>query len=1009
MATDSTFTPLISGSGNLTQTGSGILTLPGSNTYSGNTTVSGGTLQVGNGTSGEFLASGNVSLSNGAALVFNHADALNYSGVISGNGSLTQTGPGMLTLLGSNATYSGGTIISAGMLQVGNGGTLGSLPAAGPVLDNAALLFNLSSNPTFAGVISGSGSLTQLGGGNLILTASNGYTGGTTISAGTLQLNGSGMLGPGPVADNSALVFNLSAAATYGGAIGGSGNLTQAGTNILTLLGNNTYSGSTTISAGTLQVGNGTNGEFLASPSVSLSTSSATLVFNNSDSLTYSGNIAGSGNLMQTGTGLLTLLGNNTYSGSTTISAGTLQVGNGGTAGNIPGNVFDNGTLAFNLSGNQTFAGVISGTGGLLQLSPGTLVLTASNGYSGSTTISAGTLLVSGSGSLGSGTAAVDNGTLLFNLSGNQTFAGAISGTGSLAQAGTGTILTLAGSNTYTGGTSVSAGTLQIGIGTSGEFLASPSISLSNSAALVFYNSDSLTYGGVVSGIGSLTEAGTGMLTLLGSNTYTGGTIVSAGTLQVGNGASGEFLGSPSVSLSNSAALVFNHSDPLTYSGVISGSGSLTQTGTGLLTLLGSNTYNGGTTISAGTLQVGNGGAAGSLPAGAPVLDNGLLAFNLSGNQTFAGVISGTGGLAQLGPGSLVLTASNGFSGSTTISAGTLQVSGSGSLGAGTAAADNGTLFFNLSGNQTFAGAISGTGSLALAGTGTFLTLAGSNTYTGGTTVSAGTLQVGNGTSGEFLASPSISLSNSAALVFYQSDSLTYGGVVSGTGSLTEAGTGILTLLGSNTYTGSTIVSAGTLQVGNGASGEFLGSPSVSLSNGDRAGFLSLRSADLQRCHKRQRQPDPDRHGHSDLAGQQYLQRRHDDLGRHAAGGQRRRGGQPPGGGPRARQRFAGLQPLRQPDLRRCHQRHGRPRAVEPGVLDPDCFQRLRRQHDDLRRHPAGQRQRQLGHGHGGDRQRRAAFQPHRQPNLRRRHQRHGQPGAGRSGHRSDACQQRHL
>ena len=94
---------------------------------------------------------------------------------------------------------------------------------------------------------------------------------------------------------------------------------------------------------------------------------------------------------------------------------------------------------------------------------------------------------------------------------------------------------------------------------------------------------------------------------MTGSNTYTGSTTVSGGTLQVGNGGSGEFLGSPTVSLSNGTALVFNESDSQTYGGVISGNGSLTQTGSGLLTLSGSNTYTGSTTISAGTLQVGNG------------------------------------------------------------------------------------------------------------------------------------------------------------------------------------------------------------------------------------------------------------------------------------------------------------------------------------------------------------------------------------------------------------------
>jgi autotransporter-associated beta strand protein len=196
--------------------------------------------------------------------------------------------------------------------------------------------------------------------------------------------------------------------------------------------------------------------------------------------------------------------------------------------------------------------------------------------------------------------------------------------------------VTLTGSNTYTGFTTISAGTLQIGNGGSGEFLASPSVAVSSSAALVFSQSDSMVYSGVVSGSGSLTQNGPGVVTLTGSNTYTGGTMISAGTLQIGDGGSGEFLASPSVSVANSAALVFNLSDSLAYSGAISGGGGLTQTGSGELILSGSNYYTGGTTVSGGTLVVespyslptgsslfvGDGASSLFAPAAGPAIEN---------------------------------------------------------------------------------------------------------------------------------------------------------------------------------------------------------------------------------------------------------------------------------------------------------------------------------------------------------------------------------------------------
>ena len=497
------------------------------------------------------------------------------------------------------------------------------------------------------------------------------------------------------------------------------------------MLGSNTYSGGTAISAGTLQVGNGGSGEYLASPSVGLSNSAA-LVFNHADALTYSGLISGLGGLTQTGTGVLTLLGSNTYSGGTTVSGGTLQVGNGGSGEYLASpsvSLSNSAALVFNHADALTYSGVISGNGGLTQTGTGILTLLGSNTYSGGTAISAGTLQVGNGGSgeflASPGVSLGNSAALVFNHADTLTYTGVISGNGGLTQTGPG-LLTLLGSNTYSGGTAISAGTLQVGNGGSGEFLASPSVSLSNSAALVFNHADTLTYSGVISGNGTLIQTGAGVLTLLGSNTYSGGTTVSAGTLQVGNGGSGEFLASPSVSLSNNTGLVFNHADALTYGGVISGNGVLTQTGAGILTLSGSNTYSGGTMISAGAISLNNAGAAQNSTVTVGI-NNGLLFNSNSGAiATFnVGELAGSGSIT-LADGSYAITLSAGGNGAST----------------------------------TYSGVLGGAGSLAKTGSG-ILTLLGSNTYGGGTTVSAGTLQVG---SGAFLASPTVSLGNGATL-----------------------------------------------------------------------------------------------------------------------------------------------------------------------------------------------------------------------------------------------------
>ena len=272
-------------------------------------------------------------------------------------------GTGTTILTGTN-TYSGGTTISSGTLQIGNGGTAGSI--TGNVTDNGVLAFDRSDSVTFAGVISGTGSVTQIGPGTTILTGTNTYSGGTTISAGTLQVGSGGTAGSitGNVTDNGVLAFDRSDSVTFAGVISGTGSVTQIGTGTTILTGTNTYNGGTTIGSGTLQIGNGgTAGSITGNV-----TDAGVLAFDRSDSVTFAGVISGTGSVTQIGPGTTILTGTNTYTGGTTISAGTLQVGNGGTAGIITGNVTDNGVLAFDRSDSVTFAGVISGTGSVTQI-----------------------------------------------------------------------------------------------------------------------------------------------------------------------------------------------------------------------------------------------------------------------------------------------------------------------------------------------------------------------------------------------------------------------------------------------------------------------------------------------------------------------------------------------------------------------------------------------------------------------------------------------------------------
>ncbi|MPZ38508.1 MAG: hypothetical protein GEU95_10635, partial [Rhizobiales bacterium] len=311
------------------------------------------------------------------------------------------------------------------------------------------------------------------------------------------------------------------------------------------------------------------------------------------------------------------------------------------------------------------------------------------------------------------------------------------------------------------GGLTFDGGTLE----NTSAFTTARTITLSSGGG-TFNTAADLTASGVISGPGALTKIGAGTLTLTGDNTYTGGTIIEAGTLSVssdGNlGATTGGLIFIGGTLQNTAAFTtarnitligggtFQTDADLTVNGVISDvipqvGGALTKTGNGTLTLTGSNTYSGGTTINAGTLQIGSGGTSGSIIG--DVVNNGNLAFDRSNDLSYGGTISGTGALTKLGAGTLTLTGNNTYSGGTTINTGTLQIGNGGTSGSIIGdVANNGVLAFNRANNLSYGGTISGTGTLTKSGAG-ILTLTGANTYSGATTVQAGTLMV-NGTVG---------------------------------------------------------------------------------------------------------------------------------------------------------------------------------------------------------------------------------------------------------------------
>jgi outer membrane autotransporter protein len=175
----------ITGADGLIKTEAGTLILTGANTYAGGTTIQGGALQIGDGgTSGSIVGD----VVDNSVLAFDRSDAITFGGLISGTGGVA-TLKGDVTLTANNTYVDGTSIASGAQLKLGAGGTTGSI--VGSVRADGALVFDRSDSLTFAGRISGSGVLRQVGAGKTELTgASGGFTGATTVEQGALVVNG---------------------------------------------------------------------------------------------------------------------------------------------------------------------------------------------------------------------------------------------------------------------------------------------------------------------------------------------------------------------------------------------------------------------------------------------------------------------------------------------------------------------------------------------------------------------------------------------------------------------------------------------------------------------------------------------------------------------------------------------------------------------------------------------------------------------------------------------------
>ncbi len=826
----------VSGTGKILKSGSSTLNVSSDNSgFTGNTRISVGQITFNKNSSADKFFGGTTTIDSGAVLNYNLNVDETLTSVLAGNGTFNKNNNGLLTIVGDNSAFSGTTNINTGkVLFDKNSSTDRFLGGYTNVNSGTVLEFDTAVDEVLTGRIGGSGSLIKSGIASVTLVQDNSvFSGDTVIEEGRLIFRKNSesdkyFTGKTEINSGAELVFQINHDDTFSSQISGNGTFTKAGTQVLTVNGDNSsFDGNITVEEGILKFDKNSDSDVYFRGHTNIE-ENGTLQFATAVDEVIQGAVSGNGRFLKTGSATLTLSDDNSaFSGQTQISEGEIVFNK-----NSVNDKFFRGTtiidsnasLDFNLNSEETLNNNLKGTGTFNKNGSALLTVIGDNsGYTGKVNINEGAVLFdknTENDRFFGGITELDPYTILeFDLEMDEIMSGSIIGSGSIIKDGSATLQIDSDNSGFTGEITIVDGKIVFDKDTENSKYLGGTTNIEATGELNYNISLDDAIKGTVSGTGTFTKDGEAVLTITEDNSkFEGTTVIQNGKILFDKNNTNDKYFDGNTVIENGGQLEYRLETSDSITGNISGTGELIKSGAGQLSISGDNSaFSGTAAITEGSVVFNKNSVNDKYFTGITDIGSGtLFEYNTAVSDSINAEFTGDGTFHKTGAQTLALSGNNsGFSGEAIVDNGKLQFVKDENadlyFGGNTLINSSGTLEYNLSVDEQLADTVSGTGTFTKTGEATLYLNGNNDNFTGHTIIDNGKIAFEKTNLTKYF-NGTTTINTDGVLQYTTTVSDSINGQINGTGILLKDGADTLNIIGDNSvFNGTTVIDAGNI------------------------------------------------------------------------------------------------------------------------------------------------------------------------------------------------------